>query len=206
MAALQRVLSEEGISVTKEEYFKHYLALDDRGCFTRAFAERGAAITEGQVNELIGRKSGYVEPVMQSDLRLLPGSAEFIRRAALRYPLAVASGALRREIELVLRYGGLRDCFRVIVSAEDVERSKPHPDPFIKACELLNAATGVRIEPGECLVIEDSVHGIRAARLAGMPCLAVANSYSREELSEADLVADSLAGLSLVEAETLFDA
>jgi beta-phosphoglucomutase len=206
MSAFGRVLTEEGIALTREDYFAHYLALDDRGCFTRAFAERGASFTRDQVNELIRRKAGYVEQLMQADLQLLPGAAEFIRRAAECYPLAVASGALRAEIETVVNYGGLRDCFRVIVSAEDVARSKPYPDPFIKALDLLNLPITDRVEPGECLVIEDSIHGIHAAHQAKMRCLAVTNSYPKEKLSEAELVVESLAGLSLKDVKRLFDA
>lgn len=206
MAAFGRVLAEEGIALTEADYFAHYLALDDRGCFTGAFAERGALLTQNQLNELIGRKAGYVGHAMQSSLQLLPGAAEFIRRAAECYPLAVASGALRAEIEMVVNHGGLRDCFRAIVSAEDVARSKPYPDPFIKALELLNLPTADRIEPRECLVIEDSIHGVRAAHQAAMRCLAVTNSYPKEKLCEAELVVDSLAGLSLKDIERLFDA
>jgi len=206
MAAFGRVLSEEGITLTEEDYFAHYLALDDRGCFTRALDGRGRSLTQKQLSEMIMRKAEYVEPAMRAELRILPGAAEFIHLASEVYPLAVASGALRAEIELVLKYGGLRDRFRVIVSAEDVARSKPHPDPFLKARELLNAVTGDHIEPAECLVIEDSIHGIRAAHQAAMRCLAVSNSYPREKLAEADRIVDSLAGLSLRDAEALFNA
>jgi beta-phosphoglucomutase len=204
MAAFGCVLAEEGITLTEDDYFAHYLALDDRGCFTRAFAGREASQT--QMHELMRRKAGYVERAMQTGLALLPGAAEFIHKAADRYPLAVASGALRAEIETVVNHGGLRDCFRAIVSAEDVARSKPYPDPFIKALELLNLPITDRIEPRECLVIEDSIHGIRAAHQAAMRCLAVTNSYPKEKLSEAQLVVDSLLGLSLKDVESLFDA
>ena len=196
MEAFRRVLAEEGISLTRDEYFAHYLALDDRGCFTRVFADRGASLTPVLMTQLMKRKAECVEAVMRAGLQILPGAAELIYRAAECYPLAIASGALREEINLVVHYGGLADCFRVIVSAEDVSRSKPHPDPFIKALELLNLQVTDRIEPRQCLVIEDSIHGIRAAHQAGMRCLAVTNSYSKEQLSEAELVVDSLAGLS----------
>ena len=204
MASLQRLLREEGIKLTEENYFRHYLALDDRACFIRAFAERGVALDDDQVTALIKRKAEYVEPAMQTDLRLMPGVSEFIHRASERYPLAVASGALRGEIELVLKYGDLAACFRVVVSAEDLTRSKPHPDPFIKACEMLSALSREPIQPSQCLVIEDSVHGIQAARQAGMRCLAVTNSYPREQLTEANRVVESLAQLSLEDVKRIF--
>jgi HAD superfamily hydrolase (TIGR01509 family) len=204
MTAFQRVLSEEGITLREEDYFARYLALDDRGCFREAFAGRGDPLTDAGLNQLIGRKSAYVDTAMLADLKLLPGAAEFIELAAGSYPLAVASGALRHEIELVLKFGGLRDCFRAIVSAEDVERSKPHPDPFIKACDLLNSFSAARIERADCLVIEDSIHGVRAAHEAGMRCLAITNSYPANKLAQADLIVDSLATLSLRDVESLF--
>ncbi len=134
---------------------------------------------------------------MRAHLRLFPGVADFIRCAARAYPLVVASGALRREIELVLDFGGVRDCFLAIVSAEDVARGKPDPESFLKAHGIINAHAAARISPQECLVIEDSLHGVEAAHLAGMPVLAVTNSYSKDQLSKADFVIESLDGLSI---------
>jgi HAD superfamily hydrolase (TIGR01509 family) len=204
MTAFQRVLAEEGITLGKEDYFARYLALDDRGCFRRAFGDRGDSLAESDLKSLIGRKSAYVDAAMEADLKLLPGAAKFIKLASASYPLAVASGALRHEIELILRFGGVRDCFQAIVSAEDVERSKPYPDPFIKAFNLLRSSSEGTIELGECLVIEDSIHGVRAAHEAGMRCVAITNSYPAYKLEEADLIIDSLDTLSLRELESLF--
>lgn len=204
MAALQRLLSEEGITVTREDYFEHYLSFDDRRCFLLAFGQSGRSLTEDQLTELIGRKAGYVESMMRESLALLPGAPELIRLASESYPLAVASGALKHEIELILEFGGLTDCFHAIVSAEDVARSKPHPDPFIKACEMLNSLSEYPISPSECLVIEDSIHGVRAAREAGMRCLAVTNSYPREKLIEAHHIVASLVGISLDDVRGVF--
>jgi beta-phosphoglucomutase len=206
MATFQRVLIEEGITLSEDNYFREYLGLDDRACFTKAFAMLAVSLTVYRLNELIKRKAYFVEAAMRSSLKLLPGAAEFIQTAVECYPLAVASGALRSEIELVLKCGGLRDCFQVIVSSEDVSRSKPDPAPFIKALELLNLSDGDPIQPRECLVIEDSIHGIEAAHRAAMPCLAVANSYPRHKLSHAAKVIDSLAQFHLEDAEDLVRA
>jgi len=192
-AALQRVLAEEGFTLTEEAYYSRYLAFDDRGCFQKALSN----LTPEKLAELIDRKASYIEPAMRTHLRLFPGVADFIRRAAGKYPLAVASGALKREIELVLDFGGVRDCFLAIVSAEDVTRGKPDPEAFLKAHEIINAHAAARISPQECLVIEDSLHGVEAARIAGMPVLAVTNSYPKDQLSKADMVVESLDGLSL---------
>jgi HAD superfamily hydrolase (TIGR01509 family) len=204
-AAFQRVLAEEGITLTREDYYSHYLALDDRGCFRKVFSSSGKPLTQDRLIDLIARKASYIEPVMRAQISLFPGAAEFIRGSAKQYPLAVASGALRREIELILECGRVEDCFQAIVSAEDVTRGKPDPESFLKALALINERNGYAIAPGECLVIEDSIHGIQAARLAGMRRLAVTNTYSKDQLSEADSVVDSLAEFSVKQAEMLFE-
>lgn len=205
LAAFQKVLGEEGIELTEEDYYRRYLALDDRGCFTRAFLDNGKSLTIEALAELISRKASYIEPVMRGRLTLFPGAADFIRRVSAKYPAAVASGALRREVELILEHGGLSDCFQLIVSAEDVAESKPAPDPFLKALALLNEAAPQKIYPRECLVVEDSVHGVEAAHSAGMFCLAVTNSYPKERLARADRVVESLEKLSLSELEDLLN-
>jgi len=202
LAAFQRVLAEEEITLTREDYYNSYLALDDRGCFAKAFASR-SRLTDEKLAELIDRKAAYLEPVMRAQLRLFPGARDFIRRAAQKYPLAVASGALRREIELILEFGGVADCFLAIVSAEDVARGKPDPEAFLKAHSILSSRAAGSIAHQECLVIEDSFHGIEAARLAGMRVLAVANSYSMDKLSRADRAVESLDRISLEELESL---
>ncbi|MFY9611735.1 MAG: HAD family phosphatase [Blastocatellia bacterium] len=204
-AALQAVLAEEGIDLEKEVYYREYLALDDRGCFIKAFSDRGAALTQEKLSELIARKAAAVEPVMEANLRLFPGAVGLIRRASERFVLAVASGALTREVELILRTAGVSECFNAIVGAEDVARSKPHPDPFLEALKRINAGSAAQIWPSECLVIEDSIHGIQAARAAGMRCLAVTNSYRREMFAEAERVVATLEDLPLGQLELLFE-
>lgn len=204
-AALQTVLAEEGIDLGKDLYYREYLALDDRGCFIKAFSHRGAALTQEKLSELIARKAAAVEPVMNAHLRLFPGAIDLIRRASERFVLAVASGALTREVELILRTGGVRECFKAIVGAEDVTRSKPHPDPFLEALKRINAVSAPRISPAECLVIEDSIHGVQAAHAAEMRCLAVTNSYRREMVAEAELVVATLEDLPLAKLDLLFE-
>ena len=114
-------------------------------------------------------------------------------------PLAVASGALRHEIETILTAAGLHDYFPAIVSAEDVKQGKPEPEIFLKALAALNAPQGKSdvIQADECVVIEDSKEGVRGARRAGMRCLAVTNSHPAELLHEAHAVVDSLEDVTL---------
>src|SRR4029077_5942696 len=97
--------------------------------------------------------------------------------------------------------------FTAIVSADDVQRGKPDPESFQTALKLLNERRlqgSSEIASGECLVIEDSLHGIAAAHRAGMKCAAIPTSYEPDQLAQANLVIDSLVGLELGRLEALF--
>ena len=99
----------------------------------------------------------------------IDGAVEAVRVLAGRYPSALASGAHPEIIAAVLEATGLRDVFRAVVSADDVERGKPQPDVFLEAARRLG------VPPERCLVIEDSLFGVRAGRAAGMVVVLVPN-------------------------------
>ena len=198
-ATMQEVLAEEGYRFTEEEYRRDYLALDDRGAFAAALRKMNRPVTEPVLADLIRRKGIRYRARMRQEYRLFPGVADFLREAAGRIPLAIASGALREEIEAALARADLRSCFTAIVSAEEVRRMKPDPEIYRTALERLN---GVRPRPAppiaarQCLAVEDSMAGVQAAQAAGMPCVAVTNSYPAEALAFAEVVVPSLAGQS----------
>jgi beta-phosphoglucomutase len=202
LRAFQRVLEGEGVSLSEEAYFDRYLAMDDRGCITAVLRDAGREIAPEALSDLVSRKSrAYLEEIGDG-LALIPGAADLARALARRLPCAIASGALRHEVEMVLEKASLAGVFRVIVTTEDVAHGKPDPEAYETALARLNEAVGPprAIRPEECLVVEDSRHGVSAARAAGMRCLAVTTSYPAEALAAADRVIDSFVGL---EPETL---
>lgn len=199
-AGLRRTLAGIGIALTEAEYYAEYLGYDDRGCFIAALQANGVPVTEPLIIDLMRRKAdAYLESV-KDHLVIFPGVREFVRDAAASYPLAVASGALRHEIEFILEEAGLRKEFRHITSAEDVTRGKPDPQPFLHALAGLNR-NGILspLAAEHCLVIEDSLPGIRAAKAAGMKVLAVANTHTIQDLHEAHAITDGLANVRLDE-------
>lgn len=202
---LQRVLEEEGIPLSWEEYIQTYLAMDDKNCLRTAFAQHGRTVSPEMTDELIERKATYFFSTMPDAVTLFPGVERLIRQTAERFPLAIASGALREEIEFILGKVGLREFFPVVVAAQDVVMGKPHPEAFVTALARLNRLVSSRpVRPSECLVIEDSRHGVAAATAAGMRCLAVSNSYPPDQLTAAHLVLPSLEALDLSQIEDLF--
>jgi HAD superfamily hydrolase (TIGR01509 family) len=201
----QRVLKEEGIKLTEADYYARYLGCDDRGAFTTAYREHGRAFSRSKLAQLIERKAAYYQQDIKSKMKVFPGVRTLVPHLAQKLPLAIASGALRNEIEIILSGIGLSAHFRAIVSAEDVTRGKPEPQIFLKALAQLNVALSSNhpISPAECLVIEDSKEGIRGARRAGMKCLAVTNSHPAELLNEADSIVDSLEGIGQTQLEAI---
>lgn len=195
----QRVLGEEGINLTAEAYYERYLGFDDRGAFVAGFRENQRPISDAKLEELIGRKAEYYQDAIRNQVTIFPGVKSLVADLSKAIPLAVASGALRREIETILHTAGLLRHFRAIVSAEDVKQGKPEPEIFLKALAALNSLDngGEPIQSGECVVIEDSKEGIRGARRAGMKCLAVTNSHAAELLHDAHAVVKSLEEVAL---------
>lgn len=207
LRCFQKALGEEGIPLTEKEYYEVYLGMDDKGCFSTVLAAHGQPVTPSRMSNLVERKARYYEEAIKRELVLFPGVTSLVKQASQRYALAVASGALRHEIELILKAADIREAFKVIVSAEDVSAGKPDPEGFQKALIQINNVSpkpDPAITPEECLVIEDSIAGVEAARAAGMRCLAVTHSYSRNQLRRADLILDTLEGLKLETLERLF--
>ena len=190
----QRVFAEEGIVLNEVVYYQRYLGFDDRGAFLAAFRDHDRTLGAAKLQELIARKAAYYQEAIRNHVAIFPGVKALVEELSRTIPLAVASGALRQEIETILQTAGLLNHFRAIVSAEDVQQGKPEPEIFINALAALNAARGdaAAIAPSDCIVIEDSKEGVRGARRAGMKCLAVTNSHPAELLKEADAIVASL--------------
>ncbi|MBV9080049.1 MAG: HAD family phosphatase [Elusimicrobia bacterium] len=206
-AAFRDVLARQGDELTEEQYKERYLALDDRGAFEKFFRDRRKPLEIARLGELLNEKTKAFQDLVSSEGILpFPAVPEFVMAASQRYPLAVASGCRRHELEMVLEAAGIRTYFEKIVSADDVKQGKPDPESYLRAVEELNAS-GKRqsaIRPDECAVIEDSREGIHSAHSAGMKCVAVTTSYPSFELSLADLIVPSLGSLRLSQVEDLF--
>jgi HAD superfamily hydrolase (TIGR01509 family) len=135
---------------------------------------------------------------------LFPGAAGFIRAAAARVPIAVASGAQTHEIDDVLGKAGLRGHFLAVVGADQTPNSKPAPDPYLEAFARLGRITGRALLAARTVAIEDSRWGLESARAAGLRTVAVATTYPAEALTaHAELVVGGLDVLDLDALEQL---
>ncbi len=187
--ALTETLGEYGITLDRERYYREYLGFDDRECFRFTFERHGRATDAATLADAIERKARHYGSAIRHSMTLVPGAVDFVRASAADgLFLAVVSGALRREIELVLEVARLREHFRVVIAAEDVSASKPDPQGYLRARRAL------AVDAADCVVVEDSLPGLAAARAAGLRCAALTTSHSADALADADLVWPDLAG------------
>jgi HAD superfamily hydrolase (TIGR01509 family) len=196
--AFNAILREHGFELGKAEYYKNYLGLCDADCYQTLINEGRLGIDPAQVPDLIARKTKVFEELARSEGRIIEGVREFLTLLGdSNVPMAICSGALRAEIELILDEAKLRHYFVEIVSAEEVKRGKPHPDGFLLAMERLNDHDADPIAPGECVIVEDSHWGLKAGRAAGMRTVAVTNTYDADQLENADRIVTRLDELTL---------
>jgi beta-phosphoglucomutase len=181
--AMIATLAGYGYTLSPDAYYREYLGLDDRECFRVTFQRLGLPQDEQAVRQAIARKHSAYRNAMNDSIRLVSGAADFIENAALDgFQLAIVSGALRAEIEPILEETGLRPHFSEIIAAEDVPLCKPDPSGYNRAREQL------QLSPARCVVLEDSLPGLRAARAARMRCAMLATSHPEALCQEADLV------------------
>ena len=133
----RRVLARQGVALGRSDYYEKYLGYDDAGAFRAALADHGQRFDDGRIAGLVADKLALFPDMVAGQPVIYEGAAACIARLGAEVPLAIASGAALNDIEVVLRGTGLRERFRTVVAAEHTPRSKPHPDPYRRAVDIL---------------------------------------------------------------------
>jgi len=188
--AFQEVLNPLGIFFSWENYVNRYMGFDDRDAFNEAFKN---TIPVNRLKELIQQKALCFISIIQKGIKAYPGAVELIQTLhKKRVPLAISSGALRTDIDPILEILGITDCFDVIVTADDVSKSKPDPECYKLAHKKLEGVWDRQFPPLAVVAIEDTPAGIIAAKDAGLSVIAVSNSYPPDNLNYADKIVATL--------------
>jgi beta-phosphoglucomutase-like phosphatase (HAD superfamily) len=190
LAAFQDVFRLRGWTLDEETYFDRYLGCDDEGLVAAYARDHALTLADHDRTTLVEAKTRVFSQHLSSGAVLFPGARACVTSLAQTFRLGIASGALRSEIESILRAGDLLRYFPVIVGADDVEACKPSPVPY------LTAAARLGIDPRSCVAIEDSAPGLAAAHAAGMRTIALTTTSPRPLLAAADHIIDSLDELS----------
>jgi beta-phosphoglucomutase-like phosphatase (HAD superfamily) len=187
------------VALDPADYYARYLGFDDVGVFQTIAHDQDWDLSEDTLMNLIRAKGQLFDELVNSGDTLFPGAASCIRTIAAEFPIAIASGALASEIETVLATTNLRQHIRAIVASGDTPRSKPEPDPYLRALELLRpyVKTGGHNPNGCFVAIEDSRWGIESAVKAGLRCIGIAQTYPATALEAAHLVLPTIADVTL---------
>ena len=128
-----KIMAEERVIISSDEYNLLYLHLNDRDAFNTALDRHAKNCSPEIILNLIKRKSSYYNDLVFNRDLLFPDAADFIRKTFSNYPIAIASGALNAEIEFLLKREGLLELFPVIIGAERAIQGKPHPECYLNA-------------------------------------------------------------------------
>lgn len=201
--------SEEGF-IDAKQIFLHEKGIEIDASYHHAFFGTTADYTWKKVKEDLNLTAPVDECISRVNeirheliemrgLDPIPGAVELIRALyAEGIPLAVASSSPMSEIMKIVDLFEIRDCFQAFASGCDCVHSKPFPDVFLLAAKKLN------VEPGNCVVIEDSANGVAAAKAANMACVGFRNpKYLPQKINQADQIVDRLDLLTLSSFEKL---
>jgi beta-phosphoglucomutase len=198
LRSFNQVLAQYGVEISTKDYYKEYLGLSDFDCFKALINKKVLQKPAKGIENLAKEKTEVFEKLAKTEGRIIEGVRDFLQMLSQNnIPMAICSGALLAEIELVLEEARLRSFFEVIVSAEFVKKGKPSPEGFLLTLRKLNRNRQNPILSNQCIVIEDSHWGLEAARAAGMHAVAVTNSYDADQLTLAEKIVTRLGDLSI---------
>jgi beta-phosphoglucomutase len=198
LQAFNQILAKYDIEISETDYYKKYLGLNDYEGFKEMSKAHNLQFGDEEIESLVTQKGKIFEELVKTNNNIIEGTAEFLCMLKQNgIIMAICSGAVRSDIDAILSGTNLSDFFEAIITADDVKQSKPDPAGFNLALKRLNERQEKKIQPAECIVVEDSPWGLEAAQKAGMHTLAVTNSYTADELKIAEMVVAVLGDLSV---------
>lgn len=175
------ILLSENLSPSGGQYQQYYPGKSDRMGLKNLFSMRGRILDHQYLDSLLQKKAIAYQKMMDEleQLPIIDKVVEFILQTQTNHlPLAIVTGAVREEVEYILKRSNLRQYFPVIVGGNDVKECKPSAESYLLAVEKLNQLhPELFLQPSQCLAIEDTPIGIEAAKNAGIQVVVVANTY-----------------------------
>ncbi len=192
-SAFQKVFKPYGVKLTRKNFTGFGKTVLEN--VTEIAKQNGIT---ADISELVKERQKIYLSLIKGNIKAVKGAENLVKELSSIYPLAIASSSVIKIILLNLDCMKLADKFKVFVGGDMVPNGKPSPDIFLKASELLN------VSPDSCLVIEDAENGVKAAKAAGMACIAVPNKYTKnQDFSMADKAVKSLSEISIEQIETI---
>jgi beta-phosphoglucomutase family hydrolase len=188
-AAWQETFAKRGIRFTRAAFDKLFGARNDYIIGTII----GRELPDKDIKIIVEEKEENFRRKATGNIKPFPGAISLlhaIKKGNLK--LGLVSSAPKDNIDLILSECNLKDIFSCVVFGQEVSEGKPSPEIYLLAAKKLESI------PNDCIVIEDSPLGVKAAKTAGMKCLAITNTHPRQKLEEADKTVDSLENVDLI--------
>jgi beta-phosphoglucomutase family hydrolase len=193
--AWQDVFGERGVEFSREDFMRHFGQRHD----TIIKFALGNKLTPEELEEITEKKQSTYRRLVAANIKPLPGAIDLLKSLKKHgIKSAIASSAVPKNIDVIIKGLGIESYFQAIAWGTEVKEGKPSPEIFLRAAQKLG------VQAAGCLVIEDAIAGVAAARRAGMKCIAVTNSHPKDSLKDADLVVNSLEKVSVADLEKLF--
>jgi beta-phosphoglucomutase family hydrolase len=195
--AWRDVFKERGMDYSKTDFMPYFGRRHD----TIIRAVLGDKLSPEEFEAITEEKQRNYRRRVGDNIVALPGVIALIKSLHEQgIKQAIASSAVPENIEIILRGLGIEDCFQAIVHGMEVKEGKPSPQIFLLAAKKLG------VKPPNCVVIEDAIAGVAAAKRAGMKSVAVTNSHPKEALKNADLIVDTLEKVGIIDLQRLFNS
>ena len=185
--SFQKVLGEAGCGVS-DEFIERRMGIGTKKTIIEAFRECRMRLDVSTLEKLAKEKI-RIQAELTDIVTLLEGATELLEALQGKTKIALATMSSRKVVEKLLPEKKIESYFDVVVTADEIDKPKPDPEVFLVSAAKLG------VKPEDCVVVEDSIFGVKAAKAAEMKCIAVSSGvYSREELEEEnpDLMIDSL--------------
>jgi len=185
--SFQKILKEIKCDVT-DEFIERRIGIGPKNIFKEALKAANMPFDEETVADLEKRKIS-IQLCLTHTVKLFEGTIELLDALEGKVKMALATMSNREVMEKQLSEKGLRKYFSIVITFDEVQHPKPNPEVFLKTAKKLG------VQPERCVVVEDSIFGVKAAKQAKMRCIAVpSGSYSIKELNEAkpDLTVNSI--------------
>ena len=159
----------------------------------------GQNLSQPEIDAIAEKKEETFRRFIKDNIKAFPGAVELIKLlAGAGFQIAIVSSTPIENVLLITEALGIKKYFKFFITGKDVTEGKPSPQGFLLAAQKL------KLKSEDCVVMEDAVAGVKAAKSAGMYCIAVTNTRPGEDLAEADIVVNSLEQVNVKSIEQLF--
>lgn len=180
--AFKETVKPFGINLSHQDYLECCAGKTDKAGYESISEKFDTSLP---IERLLKNKASLYLNLFPKHKKSYPGVIELISSLANNYTLALTSSSSRAEVNLITKECGVDKHFGITISADEVKKGKPDPEPYLITCDLL------KLNPKECVVIEDSKSGVLSSKAAGCSCIGVTTTHNKSDLEGADRITDS---------------